>query len=90
MDDVIVTENNMSEMLRLLLVRTNGKEDELSKALITLPYRSLSAVQKASILAFLVNQLVCNQAVMAQIDVECNKVCDLRREKWVVEGKLRK
>lgn len=29
LDDVIVTENNMSEMLRLFMVRTNGKEDEV-------------------------------------------------------------
>ncbi|XP_072019979.1 LOW QUALITY PROTEIN: bromodomain adjacent to zinc finger domain protein 2B-like [Amphiura filiformis] len=90
LDDVIVTENNMSEILRLFMTRTNGKEDELSSSLIRMPYRALSATEKASILAFLVNQLVCNQTVMQQIDIEMNKVADLRRDKWVVEGKVRK
>ncbi|XP_033098027.1 bromodomain adjacent to zinc finger domain protein 2B-like isoform X3 [Anneissia japonica] len=87
---VDINKKTMSEMLRLLLINVHGKEDELSNALKYLPFKALIASQKAAILGFLVNQLVCSKSVVQQIDESIEDMSGLRKDKWVVEGKLRK
>ncbi|XP_022106511.1 bromodomain adjacent to zinc finger domain protein 2B-like isoform X3 [Acanthaster planci] len=89
-EDIDITEDNLSEMLRYYIIGVNGKDDEIGKLLSTVPFKALSAVQKASVLAFLVNQLVCSRPVIQQIEGGIDKVTNLRRDKWIVEGKLRK
>ncbi|XP_071942120.1 bromodomain adjacent to zinc finger domain protein 2B-like isoform X3 [Antedon mediterranea] len=86
---VDINKKTMSEMLRLLLINVNGQENELSQALSFLPFKALVASQKAAILAFLVNQLVCSKLVVQQIDESIDDMSSLRKDKWVVEGKLR-
>nr|CAB3225109.1 bromodomain adjacent to zinc finger domain protein 2B [Phallusia mammillata] len=87
--DVDVSKSNYSEILRLFLWARNGHKTELALCLETRPFPSLSGDQKAEILAFLVNELVCSQPVCADIDRHLEKLASLRRDKWVVEGKIR-
>ncbi|XP_038049473.1 bromodomain adjacent to zinc finger domain protein 2B-like isoform X4 [Patiria miniata] len=89
-EDIDVTEDNLSEMLRYYIIGVNGQDDEISELMSTVPFKSLSAVQKASVFAFLVNQLVCSRPVIQQIEGGIDKVTNLRRDKWIVEGKMRK
>ena len=63
---------------------------QISVILSTCPFKALSAVQKVSVFAFLVNQLVCSRPVTQQIEGGIDKVTNLRRDKWIVEGKMRK
>ncbi|XP_070536234.1 bromodomain adjacent to zinc finger domain protein 2B-like isoform X4 [Ptychodera flava] len=88
--DIDIDEDNFSEVLRLYLKHSNGKDNELSEVLQKVPFMALSATQKASCLAFLVNDLVCSSRIAEEIDKSIENMSSLRRHKWIIEGKLRK
>ncbi|XP_023228332.1 bromodomain adjacent to zinc finger domain protein 2B-like isoform X1 [Centruroides sculpturatus] len=54
------------------------------------PFLALNPMQKAEILAFLCNELLCSRAVIRQIDNNIEAVNSLRKDKWLIEGDLRK
>ena len=62
--NIELNESNISEVLRLfILSRTEGKATELSEQLTKYPLEALSAINKAAVLAFLVNELLCGKSV---------------------------
>nr|XP_006819674.1 PREDICTED: bromodomain adjacent to zinc finger domain protein 2B-like [Saccoglossus kowalevskii] len=62
----------------------------LSSALYEVPFKALSATLKAQCLGYLVNDLVCSQNIVEDIDKNIEHMSSLRRDKWIIEGKLRK
>uniref|UniRef100_F7AB17 DDT domain-containing protein n=1 Tax=Ciona intestinalis TaxID=7719 RepID=F7AB17_CIOIN len=87
--DVDVSKGNYSEILRLFIWARKGFKCETSKILDTVPFLALKAEQKAEILAYLVNELVCSRPVCAEIEKHLENLATLRRDKWIVEGKIR-
>ena len=54
------------------------------------PFLALSPTNKASILAFLCNELLQNKAVIRQIDNSIETVGQLRKDRWILDTKIRK
>lgn len=88
--DVAINENVVSEILRIFIIARNGKSNEMSDWLSSKPLESLTTPQKASVLAFLVNELLCGRHIVSEIERQLEHMGEIRRDKWVVEGKLRR
>ena len=86
-----MNENNISEILRLFILRRNeGNSHILSDQLKDLSLFSLSPVDKAAALAFLCNELLCGKAIGQNIENHLDHMSNLRRDKWTLEGEMRK
>ncbi|KAI0216447.1 Bromodomain adjacent to zinc finger domain protein 2B [Lamellibrachia satsuma] len=62
----------------------------MSSWLAELPFQALTAIQKGSILEFLCNELLCSHQLTGEIEKNIESINNLRRDKWIIEGKLRK
>ncbi|XP_055005883.1 bromodomain adjacent to zinc finger domain protein 2B [Boleophthalmus pectinirostris] len=85
--------DNVSEALRIYMENHCDPDSYMSSLALSLKtkdFRALQPSQKASILAFLVNRLCCCKAVVSEIDKTIDHMANLRKEKWIVEGALRK
>uniref|UniRef100_A0A8R1E0G7 Histone acetyltransferase n=1 Tax=Caenorhabditis japonica TaxID=281687 RepID=A0A8R1E0G7_CAEJA len=80
---------NFSEVMRLFLVDKGKRGEELSAPLLTTNFVALRGEQKAAILAFLCDELVCSRNVVTEIDRNLDEISRLRGEKWMREGKAR-
>ncbi|XP_073927007.1 bromodomain adjacent to zinc finger domain protein 2B isoform X14 [Castor canadensis] len=87
--NVGVNRDNVSEILQIFMEAHCG-QTELTESLKTKAFQAHTPAQKASILAFLINELACSKSVVSEIDKNIDYMSNLRRDKWVVEGKLRK
>ncbi|XP_051867496.1 bromodomain adjacent to zinc finger domain protein 2B isoform X4 [Pristis pectinata] len=87
--NVRINKDTVSEILQIYMEAHNG-QTELTESLNTKPFQAHTPVQKASVLAFLVNELACSKVVVNEIDKNIDHMSNLRRDKWIVEGKLRK
>ncbi|XP_050832912.1 bromodomain adjacent to zinc finger domain protein 2B isoform X15 [Serinus canaria] len=87
--NVGINRDNVSEILQIFMEAHCG-QTELTESLKTKAFQAHSPAQKASILAFLVNELACSKSVVSEIDKNIDYMSNLRRDKWMVEGKLRK
>ncbi|XP_036965556.1 bromodomain adjacent to zinc finger domain protein 2B isoform X8 [Acanthopagrus latus] len=90
--NVGINRDNVSEILHIYM-HSHCEQTELATLAISLrtkAFQAHSPSQKASILAFLVNELCCSKAVISEIDKNIDHMTNLRKDKWVVEGKLRK
>ncbi|XP_036042293.1 bromodomain adjacent to zinc finger domain protein 2B isoform X5 [Onychomys torridus] len=87
--NVGVNRDNVSEVLQIFMEAHCG-QTELTESLKTKAFQAHTPAQKASVLAFLVNELACSKSVVSEIDKNIEYMSNLRRDKWVVEGKLRK
>ncbi|XP_033612263.1 bromodomain adjacent to zinc finger domain protein 2B isoform X2 [Fukomys damarensis] len=87
--NVGVNRDNVSEILQIFMEVHCG-QTELTESLKTKAFQAHTPAQKASILAFLINELACSKSVVSEIDKNIDYMSNLRRDKWVVEGKLRK
>lgn len=63
---------------------------KMSDMLKDKPFMALSATDKAAILAFICNELLQNKAVIRQIEVSLETVVQQRKEKWLLDTKIRK
>ncbi|KAK9720736.1 Methyl-CpG binding domain [Popillia japonica] len=63
---------------------------KMSDLLKDKPFLSLSPVDKASILAFICNELLQNKAVIRQIEGSLETVAHCKKEKWLLDAKVRK
>ncbi|XP_058888309.1 bromodomain adjacent to zinc finger domain protein 2B-like isoform X19 [Acipenser ruthenus] len=84
-----INRDNVSEILQIYMEAHCG-QTELTESLETKAFQAHTPTQKASILAFLVNELACSKSVVSEIDKNIDHMSNLRRDKWIVEGKLRK
>ncbi|KAG9340882.1 hypothetical protein JZ751_020075 [Albula glossodonta] len=90
--NVGINRDNVSEVLQIYMEAHCGQTElaELTESLKTKAFQAHTPVQKASILAFLVNELACSKSVVSEIEKNIDHMTNLRRDKWVVEGNLRK
>uniref|UniRef100_A0A8C3XW01 Bromodomain adjacent to zinc finger domain protein 2B n=1 Tax=Chelydra serpentina TaxID=8475 RepID=A0A8C3XW01_CHESE len=87
--NVGVNRDNVSEILQIFMDAHCGQTD-LTESLKTKAFQAHTPAQKASVLAFLINELACSKSVVSEIDKNIDYMSNLRRDKWMVEGKLRK
>ncbi|XP_043988054.1 bromodomain adjacent to zinc finger domain protein 2B isoform X2 [Gambusia affinis] len=90
--NVEINQDNVSEILQIYM-EAHSEQTEvaaLAHSLETKAFQAHSPSDKAAILAFLVNELCCSKAVISQIDKNIDYMTNLRKDKWAVEGKLRK
>ncbi|XP_068613066.1 bromodomain adjacent to zinc finger domain protein 2B-like [Brachionichthys hirsutus] len=90
--NVEINRDNASEILRIYMDAHSEQTEQaaLALSLRTKAFQAHNPLQKASMLAFLVNELCCSRAVISEIDRNIDHMTNLRKDKWVVEGKLRK
>ncbi|KAM4697890.1 bromodomain adjacent to zinc finger domain protein 2B [Rhinophrynus dorsalis] len=84
-----LNQDNASEVLQIFMEAHCGQTD-LTESLKTKAFQAHTPAQKSAILAFLVNELACSKSVVSEIDKNIDYMSNLRRDKWMVEGKLRK
>ncbi|XP_051760711.1 bromodomain adjacent to zinc finger domain protein 2B isoform X8 [Ctenopharyngodon idella] len=84
--------DNVSEVLQIYMEAHCGQTElaPLAESLKTKAFQAHTPSQKASILAFLVNELSCSKTVVSEIDKNIDNMTNLRRDKWLIEGNLRK
>uniref|UniRef100_A0A670YSR7 Bromodomain adjacent to zinc finger domain 2B n=1 Tax=Pseudonaja textilis TaxID=8673 RepID=A0A670YSR7_PSETE len=87
--NVGINRDNVSEILQIFMEGHCG-QTELTESLKTKAFQAHTPAQKASVLAFLVNELACSKSVISEIEKNIDYMSNLRRDKWMVEGKLRK
>ncbi|XP_062493873.1 bromodomain adjacent to zinc finger domain protein 2B isoform X14 [Pezoporus occidentalis] len=87
--NVGINRDNVSEILQIFMEAHCG-QTELTESLKTKSFQAHTPAQKASVFAFLVNELACSKSVVSEIDKNIDYMSNLRRDKWMVEGKLRK
>lgn len=63
---------------------------KMSDMLKDKPFLALSPTDKAAILAFLCNELLQNKAVIRQIEGSLETVAHCKKEKWLLDAKIRK
>lgn len=91
------TNEGLSQLLHFYLqvVTLNAKTDmeheyRLYKLIEQKYFLSLNATQKAEMLAFICNELLCSHTVTKQMEDTIENVAKLRKDKWVLENELRK
>ncbi|CAJ1079290.1 bromodomain adjacent to zinc finger domain protein 2B isoform X1 [Xyrichtys novacula] len=90
--NVEINQDNVSEILQIYM-EAHCEQTELAALALSLrtkAFQAHSPSQKASLLAFLVNELCCSKAVISEIDKNIDHMTNLRKDKWAIEGKLRK
>ncbi|XP_071554103.1 uncharacterized protein [Temnothorax nylanderi] len=68
----------------------NNETWKMSERLRDKPFLALNPTHKAQILAFLCNELLQNKAVIRQIEGSLETVAQLRKERFVLDTKIRK
>ncbi|XP_027877716.1 bromodomain adjacent to zinc finger domain protein 2B-like isoform X3 [Xiphophorus couchianus] len=90
--NVEINQDNVSEILQIYM-EAHSEHTEvaaLAHSLETKAFQAHSPSDKAAMLAFLVNELCCSKAVISHIDKNIDYMTNLRKDKWALEGKLRK
>uniref|UniRef100_H3BH80 Bromodomain adjacent to zinc finger domain 2A n=1 Tax=Latimeria chalumnae TaxID=7897 RepID=H3BH80_LATCH len=86
--EIGLNRDNVSEALRIFL-EAYGVEMEFCESLRTKPFHAHPPEKKAVILAFLVNELNGSTIVTQEIDKTLDNMANYRKNKWIIEGKLR-
>ncbi|VDO73134.1 unnamed protein product [Heligmosomoides polygyrus] len=84
-----VTEQNYSELMRIFLSTRDSQGEKLSKLLVDRSFAELSGEEKASILAFICNELLCCPNIVKDIDRNLEEVGRLKGDRWMRDGKAR-
>ncbi|XP_026887772.2 bromodomain adjacent to zinc finger domain protein 2A isoform X1 [Electrophorus electricus] len=87
--DLELSHSTVSEVLRVFL-ESHGFERDVCDSLRTKSFQTLRPNIKASILAFLVEELNASNTVIREIDNTLENMTTYRKNKWIIEGKLRK
>ncbi|XP_023655442.1 bromodomain adjacent to zinc finger domain protein 2A isoform X2 [Paramormyrops kingsleyae] len=87
--DLELNRSSVSEVLRVFL-DSHTFQPDVCKSLRTKPFQALSPDVKASILAFLVDELNASGIIIREIDNTLENMATYRKNKWTIEGKLRK
>ncbi|XP_032146350.1 bromodomain adjacent to zinc finger domain protein 2A isoform X4 [Sapajus apella] len=87
--DIPLTRDNVSEILRCFLM-AYGVEPALCDRLRTQPFQAQPPQQKAAVLAFLVHELNGSTLIINEIDKTLENMSSYRKNKWIVEGRLRR
>ncbi|XP_074536838.1 bromodomain adjacent to zinc finger domain protein 2A isoform X2 [Halichoeres trimaculatus] len=84
-----LTRSTVSEVLRIFL-DAHGYDTEVCNTLRTKTFHALPPDTKAAILGFLVDELNSSNIVTSDIDNTLENMSTYRKNKWIIEGKLRK
>ncbi|XP_037370922.2 bromodomain adjacent to zinc finger domain protein 2A isoform X4 [Talpa occidentalis] len=87
--EIPLTRDNVSEILRCFLM-AYGVEPALCDRLRTQPFQAQPPQQKAAVLAFLVHELNSSTLIINEIDKTLESMSSYRKNKWIVEGRLRR
>ncbi|XP_074082457.1 bromodomain adjacent to zinc finger domain protein 2A isoform X2 [Macrotis lagotis] len=87
--EIALTRDNVSEILRCFLM-AYGVEPAVCDSLRTKPFQAQTPQQKAAVLAFLVHELNGSNLIIDEIDKTLENMSNYRRNKWIVEGRLRR
>ncbi|KAF5901524.1 bromodomain adjacent to zinc finger domain protein 2A isoform X1, partial [Clarias magur] len=87
--DLELHHSTVSEVLRIFL-ESHGFDRDICSSLRTKSFQNLNPEVKASILAFLVEELNASKTVMNEIDKTLENMTTYKKNKWIIEGKLRK
>ncbi|ELV12052.1 Bromodomain adjacent to zinc finger domain protein 2A [Tupaia chinensis] len=87
--EIPLTRDNVSEILRCFLM-AYGAEPALCDSLCTQPFQAQPPQQKAAVLAFLVHELNSSTLIINEIDKTLESMSSYRKNKWIVEGRLRR
>uniref|UniRef100_A0A671TCD9 Bromodomain adjacent to zinc finger domain protein 2B-like n=1 Tax=Sinocyclocheilus anshuiensis TaxID=1608454 RepID=A0A671TCD9_9TELE len=90
--NVGLNRDNVSEVLQLYMEAHFSQTElaDLAASLRTKAFQAHTPAQKASVLAFLVNELSCSKSVVSEIDKSLEHMNVLRKDECIVEGKLKK
>ncbi|XP_051562139.1 bromodomain adjacent to zinc finger domain protein 2B-like isoform X6 [Myxocyprinus asiaticus] len=90
--NVGLNRDNVSEVLQQFMEAHCSQTElaDLTLSLRTKAFQAHTPTQKASILAFLVNELSCSKSVVSEIDKSLEHMNVLRKDECIVEGKLKK
>lgn len=81
--------STVSEVLRIFL-ESHGYDTEVCNTLRTKTFHALPPDTKAAILGFVVEELNGSNIVTSDIDNTLENMATYRKNKWIIEGKLRK
>ncbi|KQL60317.1 hypothetical protein AAES_08249 [Amazona aestiva] len=87
--EISLNRDTVSEILRCFLT-AHGAGEELCEGLRTKPFQALPPDTKASILAFLVDELNSSALIISEIDKTLESMASYRKNKWIIEGRLRR
>ncbi|KAG3291589.1 bromodomain adjacent to zinc finger domain 2A, transcript variant X7 [Ictidomys tridecemlineatus] len=87
--EIPLTRDNVSEILRCFLM-AYGVEPAFCDSLRTQPFQAQPPQQKAAVLAFLVHELNGSTLIINEIDKTLESMSSYRKNKWIVEGRLRR
>ncbi|KAM6039080.1 LOW QUALITY PROTEIN: bromodomain adjacent to zinc finger domain protein 2A [Chlamydotis macqueenii] len=87
--EISLNRDTVSEILRCFLT-AYGAGEELCDGLRTKPFQALPPERKAAILAFLVNELNSSARIISEIDKTLENMSSYRKNKWIIEGRLRR
>uniref|UniRef100_A0A8D0A7L2 Bromodomain adjacent to zinc finger domain 2B n=1 Tax=Sander lucioperca TaxID=283035 RepID=A0A8D0A7L2_SANLU len=90
--NVGINRDNVSEVLQMYMGAhcANTELAPLALSLKTKAFQAHKPTQKASILGFLANELACSKAVISEIDKNLDQMANMRKDKIIMEGKLKK
>ncbi|KAK7913182.1 hypothetical protein WMY93_013393 [Mugilogobius chulae] len=90
--NVGINRDNVSEVLQMYMGAHCANTDlaPLALSLKTKAFQAHMPEQKASILGFLANELACSKAVISEIDKSLDQMANMRKDKIIMEGKLKK
>uniref|UniRef100_A0A8C3QF02 Bromodomain adjacent to zinc finger domain 2A n=1 Tax=Cyanoderma ruficeps TaxID=181631 RepID=A0A8C3QF02_9PASS len=87
--EISLNRDTVSEVLRCFLT-AHGAGAELCEGLRTKPFQALPPERKAAILVFLVNELNSSALIISEIDKTLENMSSYRKNKWIIEGRLRR
>uniref|UniRef100_A0A8C3U849 Bromodomain adjacent to zinc finger domain 2A n=1 Tax=Catharus ustulatus TaxID=91951 RepID=A0A8C3U849_CATUS len=87
--EISLNRDTVSEILRCFLT-AHGAGAELCEGLRTKPFQALPPERKAAILVFLVNELNSSALIISEIDKTLESMSTYRKNKWIIEGRLRR
>ncbi|KAF3832814.1 hypothetical protein F7725_026479 [Dissostichus mawsoni] len=90
--NVGINRDNVSEVLQMYMGAhcPNTELAPLALSLKTKAFQAHKPSQKASILGFLGNELACSRAVISEIEKNLDQMANMRKDKIIMEGKLKK
>ncbi|KPM11598.1 toutatis-like protein [Sarcoptes scabiei] len=99
--DAAITDHNVTEILKLYFFsffKSIREEDEPNRIECKLyeqlgagiPFIAMNAIAKLDVLVFLCNELLCNQAIVKQIDESIESVSVFKKDRWGIENEIRK
>ncbi|VDM39978.1 unnamed protein product [Toxocara canis] len=87
--DVGIHRENYSELMRMFLQSRDDQGKQLGARLEHCSFENLDPESKASILAFLCNELLYCRNIVREIESNMEEMTRLKGEKWLREGKSR-